>query len=188
MEGVANGSAEAKHVAGVEVGVIYDAVEVGLGTDKKVSPHGIANADANVHEKMRAVHSRHATSGKIAKAILVVEKYGLSANAGHEVGGCSLRHMGREYRVDIVKKGTIFLEAVVEMPLVHRGEFCTVAEMILKNADDADARVDSILLWRRQVSLGSAGVLGGVKFAGTKGNVKLLSTGESGNQSDRTHG
>jgi len=56
VEGVADGNAHAKNVVGVEVGgVIYDAVEMRLGADKKVSPHAVLDAAAHVQEKVVAV-------------------------------------------------------------------------------------------------------------------------------------
>ena len=56
VEGIADGSADAQNVIGVKVdGVIDDAVEMGLGSDKKVSPHAVLDAAAHVQEKVIAV-------------------------------------------------------------------------------------------------------------------------------------
>lgn len=49
VEGVADGSSEAKYVIGVEVGgVIEDAVVMSFGADKDLSPHAVVDSRAHV--------------------------------------------------------------------------------------------------------------------------------------------
>jgi hypothetical protein len=58
--------------------------------------------------------------------------------------------------------------------------------MILENALDADAGVDSALLRGRQVGFGSGNVLGGEKSAATDGYVKLLGMSETGKEQKKS--
>lgn len=58
---VADGSAHPKYVIGVEIGVVYDVVEVSFGAHKVVPPRGVADADAKVKEELIVVKVGGAT-------------------------------------------------------------------------------------------------------------------------------
>jgi len=55
VEGVADGSAEPKNIAGVEVGVVYDVVEMRLGADENPSPQSVLDAGSKVQQEVIAV-------------------------------------------------------------------------------------------------------------------------------------
>ena len=50
MEGVADGSADAKHIRGVEdVGVIDDVIVMHFRADEEISPEAVTDVGAEVH-------------------------------------------------------------------------------------------------------------------------------------------
>lgn len=91
---------------------------------------------------------------------MVIEKYGLSPDPGHDFGVSSFGHVRGKYTVEVVKNGTVFLVAVIEMLLVAVGKFSAIAIAVLKNPDDAEAGIKPALLRRGKVTLGSSDVLG----------------------------
>jgi hypothetical protein len=163
VERITDGSAETKHVVGVEDrGVVDDAVVMGLGTEKEASPHSVLDAAAQVQEKVIAVEMEGSTGGIVAGSVGVIEQHALASDASHEVGVGPFGQVGREHGVEVVHHGSILLIVVVEPVMVAKGNFRAVAEMVLENAVEADAGIESALLGRGQVSLGSRGVLGGL--------------------------
>ena len=55
MEAVADADPQAQNVVGVELIIVEDVVEVGLGPHKELPQEAIANAGSGVNQKMIAV-------------------------------------------------------------------------------------------------------------------------------------
>jgi hypothetical protein len=188
-EGVADRSTDTQHVIGVEFGIVHDVVQVSFGTNEEVLPHPVADVGAHIKEKMIRVKVGGATYGEIATAGGTVKEDPLAANPGHEVSVHSVAQVRREYRVYVIKDWAICLKAVVGLLLVGGGELCAVAVMVFENAVEAEAGIQPALLWRRQESFRSVGVLGGQKNAGTNRNVNLLGPSKSSEEKkERTRG
>ena len=91
---------------------------------------------------------------------MVIEKYGLPPDSGHEFGVSFVEQVGSIDRIDVVKNGTIRLVTVIKLSLVAIGKFCAIAVMVPTNVDDAEARIESTLLRRRKVTHRSRRILG----------------------------
>lgn len=195
VEGIADGSAQAKNAVGVEIfGVIDDVVVMGFGPEKEVSPYPIAESSAYVNQKMIAVQVSGTATRVNATTVRVVIQHGLAAHAGREDRAGSLRDAGGERvefggknGVEVVKQRAKFLIVVVEPLFISKGEFATVPKAVLNDAVEAGARVEATSLWRRQVRQGSGIVSGGEQSVSADGEVHLLSRSESGKQKNRTH-
>lgn len=111
---------------------------------------------------------------------MVIEKYGLSADSGRELGVGFVEQVGCIDRIDIVKNGAIGLVTVIKLPVVAIGKFCAVAVMVRPQVDDAEAWIESTLLRWRKVTDRSRRIFGRFKNASANSNVGLLGTGESG--------
>jgi hypothetical protein len=60
-KGVADGSADPKHVIGVKTAVVHDVVEVSFGAHEEMSPHGVADAAAKMKQELIAIKVGGAT-------------------------------------------------------------------------------------------------------------------------------
>src|ERR1051326_3330980 len=116
-----------------------------------------------MHQEVGAVDPWRAAARKPAAAVCIVEKYRLSAGASHQVERHSLRHMPGVHAIQVVKEWSILLESVVERAMITGHEFCAVAEVILKRAQQAGTDVGAFVLRRSQKRLGRVLVLRGEK-------------------------
>ena len=179
-EGVADRSAHASYVVGIELGIVVDPIEVCLGADEKAAPEVVTHATACVHQQMVAAHVEDTTRRIIATTVRIVETQAFAADSGHELRGNFVSEAGRKYGVEVVQDRTEGLVVVIEALFGADCDFSAEAEAVLENDVGAEAGVHSSLLRGGQISLRGAGVFGGQNGAVANGNVNLLSAGETG--------
>jgi len=105
-DGVPDGGAYSNHVIRTEVGgIIYDVIEVSLGPDKDVSPYVVADAAANIDQKVVAAGVAGAEKDAVASGLVTIEACALPADASHEIDAYLLAQVGLVHAVEVKKDG-----------------------------------------------------------------------------------
>ena len=144
-EGVADGRADAKHVAGVEPLIVLDVVVVSLRAHedvRQVVPNVVTEAGAEVLHEMIAAGEVDASGA--AAGIDDVEPVAGNADAGHDVESHLLVDLRLEERVRVGEEGAVIFVAVIVPLLVLPGSFNVNAETMREGNDvTGEAEVES---------------------------------------------
>jgi hypothetical protein len=80
-------------------------IEVSLGPDKDVSPYVVADAAANIDQKVVAAGVAGAEIDAVAGWLVTVEAGALPADASHEIDAHLLAQVGLVHAVEVKKDG-----------------------------------------------------------------------------------
>jgi hypothetical protein len=115
VQGIADRDPDASNVIGIELNVVGDQVEMGLGPDKEAAPKIVADATPDVDHEMIAARVGAATRKVIgiAGSVPVVEKYAFATNASHQLGAYFPAYSRRVDAIKVIKDRPKTLIAVI---------------------------------------------------------------------------
>src|SRR5882724_7435582 len=110
---VSDRGSNSNHVAIVkDVGIVKNVVEVRLGPEKHVAPHVVAEASANMHQKVIVADVAGVEINAAHGVGELIEPGALPADPTHQVGAEFLAQSGLVHAVEVKKEGPIVLAAV----------------------------------------------------------------------------
>jgi hypothetical protein len=154
-DGIADGSSDPHYIVGAEVGgVIYDVVEMRLGSDEHVSPDVVANTAADVHQKMIAAVIAGSEIDATAGGLIAVEASRLDADTTHQVEANFLAELGLIQAVEIKQNRTVRnAESGIVSLAGFPGRFKVEAYALLEDDVATDAGVQTALFRHKATTL-----------------------------------
>lgn len=174
-EGVADRSADAEDVIGVELEIVGNVVVMCFRTHEESLPDVIAHSYTGMHQEMRVVDIGGAAAG-VGAVGLSVEEESFAAGSGHEISANFRSHPARIHCVDVVESWAEVLGSVVEALLRPECTFNIDAQPLFCEVLQAAAGEDSTFFRGRKKGLRCGEGLGRPKCAATDGEINLLGT------------
>jgi hypothetical protein len=194
-KGVADGSADAKHVIGAKLEVVLDMVVVNFGAYEyigKTVPNVVTNASANVFHKVIAAVVEGASTGGDAARGGVGDRKAIAGDAypGKDIEAQLLSETRLEEHVDVGEKRTVgFADVGIVGALISPRDFGIQAEAVLELDEIApDADIGAALFSGRLEGDGVIVRGRGHECAAANQDIALLGSGEIDQQDKPTCG
>lgn len=180
-ERISDRSADAKHVAGVELIIIHNVIPMRFWAHEEIVPEGIADADAEVRRKVRAVEEFAAPADRDSASVELLWKQDcLGPDSGHKVASSLVREARGIDAVYVIEDRAIGLKTVIESRMVAERSLRQQSEMVVVDVLGADARIDSAFFRRREESFRCRHVLRRPQRGAPDGNIYLLGMCDDG--------